>query len=336
MSVRVFITIFCLGVTSNAFAQSQNTPPDFYQDKERGWFWFEDPEVVEDEPEKKPSPPTPSPSKTETKDDEKLVRLDVKWLKEKIPEVRDAAINNPTNKNIARFLYAQRYMLDMATRFSTRAVEFSKFEAELDESRRRPMNTLSLNAFKDQTKNAISEVISNVNSKAHLWFFFSSDCSYCVQQISVLKELQIRFDIDVLAISLDGGRLPGLEQFETVVDTAGVAEQFNVRYTPTIILAENEGKGFARLGEGLTSLPTLQDRLLVGARMQNIITNKQYQLTQDVREINVLTDVDGTMLADADLLEKDPGYLAEILKSKLGVSSPAGSNTYNGLPEESK
>lgn len=336
MLVRMFITILCLGVTSNAFAQSQNTPSDFYQDKERGWFWFEDPEVVEEEPEKKTPLPTPSPSKTENKDDEELVRLDVKWLKQKIPEFRNAAINNPTNKNIARFLYAQRYMLDMATRFSNRAVEFSKFEAELDENRRRPMNRFSLNAFEDQTRNAISDVISNINSKAHLWFFFSSDCSYCVQQIGVLKELQIRFDIDVLAISLDGGTLPGLEQFETVIDTAGVAEQFNVRFTPTIILAENEGKGFARLGEGVTPLPTLQDRLLVGAKMQNIITDKQYQLTQDVRDINVLTDVDGTMLADAELLEKDPGYLAEILKSKLGIASPAGSKTFNGLPEESK
>jgi conjugal transfer pilus assembly protein TraF len=324
MFKRACIAALFVATTS----QASSPPSDFYEDSRRGWFWFEDPEQIEEALEEElplPSQETENSEKSESE----LVRLDVAWLRDKIPEYRDEALNKPTRENIARFMYAQRYMLDMSTRFANAAMDFSKFEPELDESRRRPWTTFSLNAFKDETRTAVRDVLSAINENTHIWFFFSSDCNFCVQQIGVLKEMKARFDINVLAVSLDGGTLPGLDGFEMVVDTNGVAQEFGVQFTPTLLLAENGGENFTRLGEGLTALPVLQDRLLVAARMQNLITNEQYQLTQNVRDINVLYDVDGEMLADAELLESDPGYLAELLRSKLGSSRPAGSQEFD-------
>lgn len=311
-----------------SFSASAASPPsNFYEDSRRGWFWFEDPELIEEELYDELELPSMDESNDELTERE-LVRLDVAWLREKIPEYKDAAINNPTRENIARFMYAQRYMLDMSSRFAAAAMEFSKFETELDEGRRRPLTAFSLNAFRDETRNSLRSVLSAVNENAHIWFFFSSDCSYCVQQIGVLRSLRSRFDVEVLAISLDGGTLPGLESFEVVVDTNGVGESFGVQFTPTLMLVENDGESFTKLGEGLTTLPALQDRVLLAARMQNIITNEQYQLTQRVRDINVLHDVDGAMLADAELMETDPGYLAEILRAQLSDSRPVGAQLF--------
>ena len=314
-------------------AAASSTPANFYEDSRRGWFWFEDPELVEEEIIEELDLPSSNASNQELEEKE-LVRLDVAWLREKIPEYRDAAINNPSRENIARFLYTQRYMLDMSTRFSAAAMEFSQFETELDESRRRPITAFSLNAFREETRNSVQEVLSAINESAHIWFFFSSDCSYCMQQISVLRQIKSRFNLEVLAISLDGGTLPGIEEFEVVVDTNGVGENFGVQFTPTMMLVENGGESFTNIGEGLTSLPILQDRMLLAARMQKIITNEQYQLTQNVRDINVLQDVDGAMLADAELLETDPGYLAEILRSQLGTARPAGAQLFHNLGGE--
>ncbi|PTC00970.1 hypothetical protein C9975_04585 [Thalassospira xiamenensis] len=293
------------------YGQDEN---EFYTDKERGWFWFEEFPVEE---EKKPeTPPEAIPSQPESEQDA-TVRIDVEWLRENLPVLREAAINNPTRANIANHMYAQRYMLDISSRFSTKTMEFMEFEGALDESKRRPYAAFSLAAFADAQRDSIKRVISKINESSHIWFFYSSTCPYCKSQIPVLRELQIRFGIDVLAISMDGGRLPGVEDFTNVVDKTGVAQRFGVKVTPTIFLALDGDRGFTNIGEGLTALPTLQDRIILSARMENIISQDEYQSTQDVREINVLTDEDGTMMADKNLLQEDPGYLAEILKQKL-------------------
>lgn len=308
--------------------------PTFYGDKFRGWYWFEEPPA---EPEEKPQeekPPTPTQQKSEDEKKEDKIRLDVAWLRSKIPEYQEAAINNPTRENLARYLYTQRYMLDISSRFATKATEFNRFESELDETKRRPMSSFSLNVFKEETKKSISQVLDSINEKTHIWFFFSSNCAYCKQQLPLLKELNIRFGVNILAISMDGSVLPDMDDMEVVVDKTNVAERFGVKFTPTMFMALNDGSGFTKIGEGLTTLPLMQDRILLSARLKNVITDEQYQSTQNVREINVLTDTDGTMLADAELIEKDPGYLAEILKSKLADSKPVGAQLFNSLSGE--
>lgn len=303
--------------------------PAFYGDKFRGWYWFEDPPT---EPEEKP----PAPPQVEAVENQKKdkIRLDVAWLRAKIPEYQEAAINNPTRANIARYMYVQRYMLDMSSRFATKTMEFNQFESELDETKRRPMSTFSLNVFKDETRKSISNVIDSINERTHLWFFFASNCSYCKKQLPLLKELKIRFGVNILAISMDGSVLPGMEDIEVVVDKTNVAQRFGVTFTPTMFMALNDGSGFTKIGEGLTTLPLMQDRILLSARLKNVITDEEYQQTQNVREINVLTDTDGTMLADAQLIENDPGYLAEILKAKLADSKPVGAQLFNSLSGE--
>ncbi|ALU46141.1 conjugal transfer protein TraF [Pseudoalteromonas rubra] len=311
-------------------AAAAQPDPNFYDDRFRGWYWFEDP-VVEQDSEPEPAPDT-SPTQTPpAQPDKEWVALDVTWLREKFPEYRDAAINNPTRENIARFLYAQRYMLDISSRFSTKAMEFSELETPLHEAKRRPFSTFSLNVFKDETRQALSAVLDKVNARTHLWFFFTADCSYCRKQVPILKELAIRHQVNVLAVSMDGSMLPGLEEFEVVTDTSNVAGRFNVTYTPTILMALNDGSGFTLLGEGLTSLPDIQDRLLLASRMKGVINTQEYELTQGVREINVLTDSEGTMMADRQLLENDPGYLAELLRQKLADSIPVGAQTFNAV-----
>lgn len=309
----------CFSAFSAEPSNNTNDPKSsYYQDRERGWFWFEDlvsDEAKEETPEEN-LVTSPESAQPET------VRIDVAWLREKIPEYQEAAINNPTTENIARFMYAQRYMLDISSRFAMKTMEFMQFESALDETKRRPVASFSLNAFRTDVQKNIRALIDKIGGNTHIWFFYSSTCTFCVKQIHVVKELSRRFNLDVLAISMDGGMLPGMESFEHVVDTGGVAERFGVQYTPTTFLAFDNDKGFARLGEGLTDLPTMQDRVLLGARMKGVISDEEYQATREVKEINVLED-NGVLIADKNLIDNDPGYLAEILRSKLSSSAPS-------------
>ncbi|WP_350624545.1 conjugal transfer protein TraF, partial [Pseudoalteromonas sp. 24-MNA-CIBAN-0067] len=79
------------------------------------------------------------------------------------------------------------------------------------------------------------------------------NCAYCKKQLPLLKELKIRFGMNVLAISMDGSVLPGMEDIEVVVDKTNVAQRFGVQFTPTMFMALNDGTGFTKIGEGLTT-----------------------------------------------------------------------------------
>ena len=98
---------------------SQATEPDFYKDKERGWFWKEDP-VKKEEVEKSLNPPM-APS---TKPAREKIPLDTKWLKENLETIMYRAMDNPTEENLASFAWAQRLMLDMGSRFSSKMSYF--------------------------------------------------------------------------------------------------------------------------------------------------------------------------------------------------------------------
>lgn len=306
--------------------------PSFYEEKERGWFWHEtEPEPEEEKPEEKKDVVAVPPK--EEKSDK--VPLDVEWLRKNVELLMVEAIENPTYENKAAFAYAQRLMTDMSSRFSRGMTEFVQMERQLDESARRPTSTLSLNVFKQETADQLSQTIKSLNEKSHLWFFYSSDCPYCSQQLPIIKEFARRYELDILAISIDTGILPGAEQMETVFDTnLSVFNQFNLKYTPSIVLAKSafkrgEKKAFTIVGEGLTTLPDLERKTLLAARNMDVLSKEQYALTTDVREINVLEDENGVIQAERELLESDKGYLAELLRKKLKDIAPVGGTRVN-------
>lgn len=327
--------IGALLVSGGALGQEQKRP-SFYQDRERGWFWHEseiepveEEEVEEEIPVVLVEPSEPQDAKPD------LVRLDVAWLRDNIDRLKIQAIENPNDiKNIAAYAYAQRLMLDMSTRFSTSMMDFMAMESLLDESQRRPTSTLSLNVFERETAYALSDTIKSLSDSTHIWFFYTSDCPYCLQQLPIVREFARRYELQVLAISLDGGILPGAETMETVFDLdLKVANMFDLQYTPTLVLAKSvdslSDSDFIKLSEGLVTLPTLERTTLLAARDMGAITAEQYALTTEVREINVMRNEDGVLQAERELLENDPGYLAELLRERLReIARPVGATPY--------
>ena len=300
-------------------AQSvERKPPSFYSERERGWFWHE-PDDPEPEKEDEAEPPaTPLPETTPRKQESAVIPLDAQWLEENIPVLMRAAINNPTRENIAAYAYAQRLMMDMSSRFSTRMMEFMALEDSLSEEARRPTSAFSLQSFKDETAQNLRGAINKVGSQSHLWFFFSSTCGYCQRQIPILRELVRRYDVEVLAVSLDGYSMPGLEDFEHVYDDdMSVAMRLGVEFTPTTFLVSNDGEYFANIGAGLSTLPELESRFLIASKDSGFITDDEYMLATSVRDVNVVSREDGVIMAERELIESDPGYLADMLRTRL-------------------
>lgn len=324
----ISVVVLSLVLTSLVGAQEKG----FYKDKERGWFWLE--EYPVDEEELKPPLPVPenTPSSPEPAE---MVELDHKWLKANFNVLLEKAINNPTDENVANFAYTQRLMLDMSSRFQSKMTDYMMGEEVLDESIRRPNTSFALSSFKSEIKSKVAETISEINKKSlGVWFFYSSTCQYCLKMLPVIKRFQEDYDVKVLAVSLDGGIIPGMEDMEIVLDTnQEVANKFNVSMTPTTMLVLNDNTT-EMVAAGMRSLPDLEKRYIRAARIKGLIDNDTYQRTKSVYEKNIYNNESGVLMISKEKLESDPRFLSEALKSRLSDVTAYGTQLLPPSSEE--
>jgi conjugal transfer pilus assembly protein TraF len=323
---KIAFSIVCICYSLAVFAQeTSKQPTNFYKEKERGWFWFEDPAK---EPEEKPAVKQQSPKAQSTPSEK--VPLDANWLKENMDKIMLKAMSNPTDENMANLAYAQRLMLDMGSRLSSRMTDYMMGQPLLDENNRRPNSAFALNEFKAESNAMVKEVIEEVNAKtAGIWFFYSSTCSYCIKMLPVIKRFKDKYNVDVLAISLDGGALDGMEDMDIVVDyNKDVAKRFNVTLTPTtyLVMKNQDAK---LVVEGMKSLPDFESKYLRTARINKLISEEQYAKTKSVYELNMFQNKAGQLYVDKDRLENDPSFLGEALKKQMGDIQPFGTRLVN-------
>lgn len=231
----------------------------------KGFYWYDPYSVEQPEPDLEPQPETTPTAVTPKPVKEEMVQLDAKWLKENLPRLSDKAINQPTDTNLANYYYAQRLMMDYASRFSAATKEFFFFETQLQESRRRPMDSFAVNAKHAQVKVAKAGALKKVFERSGLWVFTRSDCPYCAKQMPVLDSLIKRYHGDVLLIAQDGRPMPGYGMPMVADLDLSMSHQFNVTGTPTMFLV-TEDKQVIKLAEGMLSRDALLERLLVASR----------------------------------------------------------------------
>lgn len=312
-------SLITLLVSTVLFSQSNlAAPPGFFDSRERGWFWWEvEPEEPEDEPIEEPKVPiVVTPEKTSESEQEEVV-IGVKWLKENLPKLEQAAVENPTETNLANYAYAQRLSLDYASRFSSKMMEFMTNEQVLSEERRRPTTKVALNSFNFQRDKEEKNVINMMADTTHIWFFYRSDCPYCHKQIPILKSLQQQYGFEILAVSMDGLTIPGAEDWPMVVDRdLRMTKELKVVGTPSLFLVSNKKEFRYPLTSGLQPLDKLFSRISLAAKETGAISEDEYNKTKYVVEENVF-EKDEALKVKKKTIEEDPSILTEMLRKKL-------------------
>jgi conjugal transfer pilus assembly protein TraF len=124
------------------------TPPPFFLDKARGWFWRETPPATPPARPTKPHAPPPIPAETPTPSPRQSPEpspLTAAWFRQNLDRFRDRALDDPSPENVAAYYYLQRVMLDKAHRFTDVARQVVMADPNLDENRRRPIGTFAAN-----------------------------------------------------------------------------------------------------------------------------------------------------------------------------------------------
>jgi len=286
----------------------------FYEDKERGWFWYEDPvddmdeEVIEQPPpelpiakEKPISPPQQSvPAEAKP--------LSTEWFRKNMEKYRDTAIDNPTESNVSTYMYLQRVMLDKAEKFSEVSQRVVMADPILDENSRRPIATFGAFAMDDRAKKGTDKAAKILAEKAGFWFFYSSDCEFCLKEAGVLKGIMNTYGFKVLAIALDGLPLPD-GHFPNFTNDQGQAKRMGVDMTPALFLVRpGKDGGAIQIGQGLLSGTEIIERVIALTHRNGWLTTDEYNGTLKVKPLQVdnqtIQDMEERAMEDPDELVK--------------------------------
>ncbi len=348
---RIRVAVACAAVTAltavaAASAQApmgRVAPPEegtytgegYFEGKEEGWFWkvrelvapkpepvlAAQPAPIElEEPPRPGEPPAWARPQAQPAAPEPAAPapLTAAWLREELPKYQDRAMNDPTEENVAAFLYLQRYAVDMSERFALAAQRVVMSDPVLDENSRRPQSVFGANVVDRQADEASDRVLEAIADAAGLWYFYRSDCPYCAAQSPVLENLARKIDIAIMAIALDNAPLID-GHFPDWTANAGQAEMLEVRATPTIYLVRPPGE-FLLIAEGVMAESMLRERMIQQAHMAGWISDELFDSTRRVNRVYVADT--GNPLQAGDLA--DPARLVEVLRTSAaqGVSAP--------------
>lgn len=307
---------------SDGREQSSAISPNalFYENKERGWFWYEDPLTEEPNDIEQPSQEPPPPTAPEKKVEPTLAKplepkpLSSEWFRKNMEKYRDKAIDDPTAENVSTYMYLQRVMLDKAEKFADASQNLMMRDAVLDENARRPIATFGAFAKDDMSNRGIQKAAKKLAAQAGIWFFYYSTCEFCVKEAGVLKGIINAFGFKVLPIALDGLPLPG-GSFPEFTTDHGQGKKLGVETTPALFLVKpGENGGAIQIGQGLLSGEEIVRRAIALSHENGWLNNDEYDETLAVTPIQV--DNETIKNIDEDTMDK-PGELVKIIRDNL-------------------
>ena len=232
----------------------------YWRDRERGWFWYDDPrpepnEVAKPKPTSVPTLTAPTPPRKP----KELVEFEA--LQKRVEDLRNIAIINPSEPNIRNYLDIQNFVIEKASTFADVAQRVIWATPELDPTvTGRPVNAKALEVFDREQAGARTNTVAQLSQTHALFFFFRSDCPYCHQFAPLLRDFEAKFGLKIVPISVDGGGLP---EFRNPRVDNGIARTLDVRQVPALFLAEPRGGKITPIGYGVLSESELLERIYV-------------------------------------------------------------------------
>lgn len=186
----------------------------------------------------------------------------VKEIRDEHDRLLDKAVVKPTEANVLAYHEFKTKMLAQTETFSAVSQAVIWANPAIDYNATNPVANFAQTSQRIQ-KNRDEEQLLRDLSKSHgIVFFFRGTCGPCHAQAPILQQLQKQYGIEVLAISLDGGSIPGLAN---VRPDNGISKALTggrgVEMTPMSFLVSRDYKDITMLGAGILAEDEILNRI---------------------------------------------------------------------------
>ncbi|RQQ88674.1 conjugal transfer protein [Burkholderia stagnalis] len=160
-------------------------------------------------------------------------KVDVAFLRKVYPMLEERAINDPTDENVAAYMYTKRIILDKAQRFSQGIGRVLRQDPLLDENNRVPYASTGALSVRNADYLAQQKAVEELARIGGLVAFVDSTCRFCAMQLPVLDMMKRAHNIEYLVVSLDGSRPKGFKG--PLVPDNGLFRKLGLKLTPSIV-----------------------------------------------------------------------------------------------------
>jgi conjugal transfer pilus assembly protein TraF len=224
MAMRYLTCGVFLCVAATVAAQEVRTD-DSYGDA----FLHYQPYVVKGKEAKRPEPRPAVPASSK-RDDQKVT---VKWLQENYKLLEERAIDDPTEENVAAYLYVRRITMDKSQRFSEKVSEVTNTDPLLNENNRVPYASAGAQAIRSASRTAQEQATRELAAAGGLVVFVDGTCRFCAMQMPIVNALRAQYGMEALVVSLDGKRPRGYEG--PLVKDNGLYRKLDLKLTPSVV-----------------------------------------------------------------------------------------------------
>jgi conjugal transfer pilus assembly protein TraF len=245
-------------------AVADGTVPPYWSDAWRGWHFYEEHAADSDSPAVPPLPPAPAPSAPPPRPTELIA---FERLQKRLEDTRNIAIMRPTEANVRRYMELEMQVVSRASYFADVAQRVAWATPSLDPTLHgRPVNATALDVFERQQQTDRSASVAHLGQDHVLFFFYRSDCPYCHAFAPVLQAFEARHGLQIVAISVDGGPMPGFPQARR---DNGIATTLQVSQVPALFLAQPASGTITPIGFGVLSESQLLERIAIVTSPEN-------------------------------------------------------------------
>lgn len=302
------LLVLCTSLSCLAVQAQDDVDSGWMAGKEEGWFWYKDPKEVKP-PVPKP-PVQPQPSAQPPAPD----AMSVKWLRQKLPEFLDRAIDNPTQDNVAAYLSVQRVAMDKAQRFEEAAVMSNMTHPWLDQTNFVPVSAYANTAFKEMEIGAKEKAFKHLATIGGLFVFVDSSCQYCRAQAIPVSDMAHMYNIDLRFVSMDGKGFPEIGKDRLVKDN-GIARKLGIKIFPTTVFVVPPNN-YLIISQGMMSQAEMKDRIIMAAMHQHLLP-KEIEPQINPWSRGVITSDDMTHGAS-----DDPAAFNQNIRQKIESQTP--------------
>ncbi len=216
--------------------------------KAEGWAWYEDRQRQEKEASQAEVQMS-TPSATE----------EMNAIREVIDEKRCRAVLDPTEENVLEYVREQKKWVDQSAEFSKAWARLLLSDPYLDPTvTDGPTSQYGLRLHRQEKAEARARMIANLSQEYGLFFFYKGEDRASQATASIVQLFSKRYGWEVLAISLDGGVLPGFDDNE--VDN-GVAKALGIEMTPALVAVNPTTEELVPIAFGLVTLDRIEENI---------------------------------------------------------------------------
>ena len=234
------------------FATNYCYAGNFFEERYRGWLWFEEKEKVEILKQRQDQLMLQQKRQQEYA----KARNEVEQFSRELEELKFMMIRYPENiEHVRQYKVKEALMLDGSLKLanSFRMVNFLYPETiDLIDN---PINLYGRRIKEQIEQNDTTQKLKGLATKIELFLFFSSSCPYCQALEPVLNEFAKKYGFKVEAVSLDNAR----SKFFKTHHNIELAKKLNLQRTPTIVAVTNDSQIRFELIRGAVSMVELEE-----------------------------------------------------------------------------